>query len=284
VNFDARCDGVAVSRPDFRHGKLVKERDLQVTGQVHFSRPQDGVVLLEIDNPPMNAMSSAMLGLLLTTLREAQQDHAIRAVVLTGRGRAFCSGADLKEAARETEAGRGEDLAGWGQALELVASFRAPIIAAINGHCIGGGFELALCCDLRVASAQAKFICAGVNVGLMASTYRLPRLIGVSRAKAMLLTGSPFDSETVERWGLVTAVHEPEVLLPAALALAARVASRAPLSVEASKRVADRALDMSPEEAREMFALELPVLRHSRDHHEAVEAFVAKREPVFSRS
>jgi enoyl-CoA hydratase len=123
-----------------------------------------------------------------------------------------------------------------------------------------------------------------VNVGLMASTYRLPRLIGISRAKAMLLTGSPFDAAVMEAWGLVTALHAPDQLRDAALALAERIASRAPLSVEATKRFADRAVDMSPGEAREMLVCELSVLQASRDHQEAISAFIEKREPVFTRT
>jgi enoyl-CoA hydratase/carnithine racemase len=168
--------------------------------------------------------------------------------------------------------------------LERLDATRAPVIAAINGWCIGGGFELALCCDIRMASTEAKFVCAGVNMGLMASAYRLPRLIGVSRAKAMLLTGLPHDAETAERFGLVTAVHAPEALAGAASALAERVASRAPLSVEATKRIAGRALDLSPEEAAPMQAKALSVLRRSSDHKAAVAAFREKREPTFTRS
>ncbi len=117
----------------------------------------------------------------------------------------------------------------------------------------------------------------------MASTYRLPRLIGVSRAKAMLLTGLPFDAATAEAWGLVTALHPPGGLRDAALALAARIASRAPLAVEAAKRCADRALDLSPDEARAMMAGEMPGLLASRDHKEALAAFAERREPVFTR-
>jgi enoyl-CoA hydratase/carnithine racemase len=214
---------------------------------------------------------AAVLGQLL-------EDLTIRAIVLTGRGRAFCSGADLKEAA-----GGIEDPALFQRVREMVAASRAPIIGAINGHCVGGGFELALCCDIRVASNDAKFVCAGVNVGLMASTFRLPRLIGVSRAKAMLLTGLPYGAKIAETWGLVTAVYAPEDLMGGALALARRISSRAPLSVEASKRMADCALDMSPTEAAEMITLEMPILRQSADHKEAIAAFLERREPHFKR-
>lgn len=248
-------------------GGSVRRRDLE-----------GGVVLFELDNPPANAMSQEMLVLANEAFEGLEQDLSKRAVVLTGTGASFCSGADLKAASRG-----GEDLGGFGRLLERVAGSRIPVVAAVNGHCIGGGFELALCCDIRLASSAAKFVCAGVNVGLMASTYRLPRLIGVSRAKAMLLTGLPHDAATAERWGLVTSVHPAQELVPAALALAARIASRAPLSVEASKRVAERAPDLSPEAANEMMARELAVLRRSEDHREAVAAFAEKRAPVFRR-
>ena len=253
-------------------------------GTIHRHPHPNGVLVLELDHPPMNAMNGEMLRLMSETFASLERDLAVRAIVLTGRGRAFCSGADLKEAAQDSNSGGGEDLAKFGHMLELVATSRAPVIAAINGHCVGGGFELALCCDIRIASTDAKFVCAGVNVGLMASTYRLPRLIGVSRAKAMLLTGLPHDAATAEAWGLVTALHAPVGLQDAALTLAQRIASRAPLSVEASKRVADRAVDMSPQEAAQMLARELPALRESADHREALAAFAEKRHPIFKRS
>lgn len=254
-----------------------------MTGKVHISRPFERVVLLELDNPPMNPMSATMLGTMAATLEGIDQDEAVRAVILTGRGAAFCSGADLKAETRNKSSAEG-NLGTFAHVLQLLAGLRAPTVAAINGHCIGGGFELALCCDLRIASTSASFVCAGVNVGLMASTYRLPRLIGVSRAKAMLLTGLPHDADVAERWGVVTAIHEPDALMDQALRLAARIASRAPLSVEASKRVADRAVDMSPEEAKAMLAVEMPILRQSQDHREGVRAFAERREPVFTRA
>ena len=121
-------------------------------------------------------------------------------------------------------------------------------------------------------------------MGLMASVYRLPRLIGVARAKHMLLTGNPHDAEMAERFGLVTGVHESHELIPAALAFAERVASRAPLSIEATKRVASRAPELTPEEALEAQAQELQVLIQTSDHRAAVTAFLEKRKPVFTRS
>lgn len=252
-------------------------------GVVRREHAGAGVVILELDNSPANAMSGDMLRRLGEALAEADGDTTVRAIVLTGAGNAFCSGADLKEAARMQAAGDGEDLAAFDAVLDRLATCRIPLIAAINGHCVGGGLELALCCDLRIAAATAMFACAGVNMGLTASAWRLPRLIGLARAKAMLLTGAPHDAETALAWGLVTAVHQPEILMTAARELAARVASRAPLSVEATKRLADRALDDPPEAAARRLAAEMPALLASADHHEAVAAFVGRRGPVFLR-
>ena len=243
------------------------------------------VALLEIDNPPRNALGRAMRAQLREALEALAADLSLRAVVVTGRGNAFCSGDDLRELHAVAGGGaRGANLVDFARLLDQLASFRAPVIAAINGWCVGGGLELALCCDVRLASREARFVCAGVNVGLMASAYRLPRLIGVARAKHMLLTGLPHDADTAERFGLVTAVHEADALLPAASAFAERVASRAPLSVEATKRVAGRAPALTPEEARQAQARELRVLVRSADHLAAVNAFLAKRAPVFTRS
>jgi enoyl-CoA hydratase/carnithine racemase len=250
-----------------------------MTGQVHVEQAQAGVVVLTIDNPPMNPLGVEMRQTFMEALDRVEEDPSLRCLVVTGKGRAFCSGDDLKAVGPQ-----GEDLAGFGRLLDRLEATRAPVVAAVNGWCVGGGFELALCCDIRIASTEAKFVCAGVNVGLMASTYRLPRLIGVSRAKAMLLTGSPHDAETAERYGLVTGLHAPDDLMPEALKLAGRIASRAPLSVEATKRTANRAVDLSPEDANKMLGQELRVLRKSNDHKAAVQAFRERRDPVFTRS
>jgi enoyl-CoA hydratase/carnithine racemase len=249
-----------------------------VSGTVHVETISPAVMLLEIDNPPMNPLGVEMRETFMAALDRVETNDALRCLIVTGRGRAFCSGDDLKNVS-----GKGEDLAGFGRLLDRVEQSRVPVVAAVNGWCVGGGFELALCCDIRLASTEAKFVCAGVNVGLMASTYRLPRLIGESRAKSMLLTGLPHDAETAERYGLVTGLHAPEALRGAAIAVAERIATRAPLSVEATKRTAHRALDLSPEESGKIWGEELRVLRRSDDHKAAIAAFRERREPTFTR-
>jgi len=250
---------------------------------IHASAPSAHVALLEIDNPPMNALGRAPRAALLARLDAIDADKDIRCVVLTGRGRAFCSGDDLKEQAEANKAGSGAHFGEFGRVLDRIEHFRIPVVAAVNGHCLGGGLELASVCDIRIASTAASFVCAGVNVGLMASAYRLPRLIGVARAKHMLLTGSPHDAATAREFGLVTAVHEPGQLMAEAVKLAERIASRAPLSVEAVKRTAALAPDLSPQEAAAVNAKELAVLSRSADHREALAAFAQKREPKFRR-
>lgn len=253
-----------------------------MNGELNVDRPVEGVLRIVIDNPPANALGEDLRTRLIAALDEAETDLTVRAVILTGVDGAFCSGDDLREAR-----GRGEgsqaSLAQFGRLLDKVERLRAPVIAAVNGYAIGGGLELALCCDLRIAGEAAFFQGAGVNVGLMASVYRLPRLIGVGPAKAMLLTGERTDAPTALRYGLVTAVHPAGELAQAALSLATRIATRAPLSVEATKRMIGLAFDLDAREAGRAANAELRVLAASADHKAALGAFARRETPVFER-
>jgi enoyl-CoA hydratase/carnithine racemase len=249
---------------------------------LHQSRPTEGVVLVEIDNPPANALGQAMRAKMVALLDELEADTSVRAVVLTGRGKTFCTGDDLREAAANGRV-TPQAVAEFNAMLDRLERFRAPVIAAVNGHCVGGGLEVALACDIRLASTKAVFTAAGVNVGLMASAWRLPRVIGVAPAKLMLLTGLPVDANGALANGLVSEVHEPDALLDAAITLATRVASRAPLSVEATKRTASQAMDMDPAQAAASNAQEIAILSASEDHADAVAAFAERRDPIFRR-
>jgi enoyl-CoA hydratase len=252
-------------------------------GTIHCRAGAPSVALLEIDNPPTNALGSAARTIFLEKLDAVERDAAIRAVIVTGKGRTFCSGDDLKERAAALKSGAGDSTATFAHLLDRLEGFRLPVIAAVNGWAAGGGLELALACDIRLAANEAQFVCAGVNVGLIASAWSLPRLIAAGRAKHMLLTGLPFDAMTAEKFGLVTGVHAAADLVPAALALAERIASRAPLSVEATKRVASRAVDLAPADAAHALRTEFEALVKSADHAEALTAFREKREPKFER-
>jgi enoyl-CoA hydratase/carnithine racemase len=251
--------------------------------EIRIDRPSDGIVRLTIDNPPRNALNTALRERFLAELEALDADHAVRCVIITGAGAAFCSGDDLREAATRG-AGAQDSLRQFGRLLAKVESLRCPVIAQVNGPAVGGGLELALCCDIRVASTSASFIAAGVNVGLMASVFRLPRAIGVARAKRMLLTGLPTDAVTAHEWGLVTDLLEPASLAEDTLKLAQRIASRAPLSVEAAKRQSGKAFDHTAEEAQAAARAELEVLSKSADHREGLAAFAGRREAKFTRS
>jgi enoyl-CoA hydratase/carnithine racemase len=255
-----------------------------MSGTVHVERVGRHILTAELDNPPRNTLQAGMVARLHEAVLEAEADGETRVLVITGRGPAFCAGANLRDEHAATE-GRApaEFQTGIRGLFQSLDATRLPVVGLINGWCVGGGLELALYLDIRIASLQAKFVCAGVNVGLIASAYRLPRLVGVAAAKAMLLTGSPFDAEAALRFNLVTEVHPPEALRAAGLALAERIASRAPLSVEASKRIADMALDLPREEGDRALGREAKVLAQSEDHKAALAAFLAKTEPVFTR-
>ncbi len=249
---------------------------------IRLDRPLDHVARFTIDNPPRNALSTALREGFLSDLEALEADVSVRCVIITGSGASFCSGDDLREAGQRG-AGASDSLKQFGRLLAKVESFRCPVIASVNGHAVGGGLELALCCDLRIASPGARFVAAGVNVGLMASVFRLPRLIGVARAKRMLLTGAPISAEAAEQWGLVTDLVTAETLETDTLHLAQRIASRAPLSVEAAKRQSGRAFDNTPDEAMAAARAELDVLQKSADHREGLAAFAERREPRFTR-
>lgn len=252
-----------------------------MSNAVHIERIGRHILMAELDNPPRNTLQAGMVARLQEAIVEAEDDREIRVIVISGRGPAFCAGADLRDKLAATEGGVATDLGGLFRRLE---NTRLPVIGLINGWCVGGGLELALNFDIRLASTEAKFVCAGVNMGLIASAYRLPRLIGVAAAKAMLLTGSPFDAQTALRFGLVTEVHAPADLRAAGIAMAERIATRAPLSVEAAKRIADQAFDLTPEAGGRALGNEAKLLMASQDHKAAIAAFLNKTDPVFTRS
>lgn len=186
------------------------------------------VVTLTLNRPDkLNAMNRALVAQLSEAVRELSLDPDVRAIVLTGEGRAFCAGLDLTEL---TETEDGLDMFVWngsGSLFSVVANSPIPIITAVNGHAITGGLEMALLGDFLIASERAVFADTHARIGITPSwglTQILPRLIGVNRARRMSLTGEFIDAETAERWGLVTEVVPHDDLLPHARALAAQIA------------------------------------------------------------
>ncbi len=206
-----------------------------------------GIATLTLNRPKaMNALNLELRQSLAETFRNLAANGKTRVVILTGAGRAFCAGMDLKEAAE----GQSDEAAFSGEAdvIEAIAAFEGPIIGAINGHAITAGFELALNCDILIASTEARFADTHVRVGMIPGwglSQRLSRLIGINRAKEISLTGNYITAEQAEAWGLVNRVVPPDQLLPTCQSLAAEIASCDPNVVAEYKRLIDEGYGMN---------------------------------------
>jgi len=222
---------------------------------------RDGAVATLTLNRPkqLNALSVQLRVDIVRTIRELSASSDVRAIVLTGNGRAFSAGVDLKEAGQKGfSLGVGERKAEPLPDMDMASAFAScpwPVIGAINGFVITGGFELALMCDVLLASTEAKFADTHSRVGLMpvwGLSQKLPRIIGASRAKELSLTGNYLDAETAERWGLVNRVYAPEALMPAALKLAHEMAGVEGGLLRRMKAVIDDGLALPLPEALKM--------------------------------
>lgn len=191
------------------------------------------IAIVTLDRPDaLNAMSRALSAGLEQAFADLARSDANRVAILTGNGRAFCAGMDLKELSSGTsELQAADEELGAGHRRFGMATFDRPVIAAINGFAITGGLELAMCCDIRIAARGAKFADTHARVGIIPGgrmSALLSRLVGLGRAKEMSLGGNPIDAETAERWGLVNRVVEPDDLMPTALKLAGDIAASDP--------------------------------------------------------
>ncbi len=200
----------------------------------------DRICTITMDRPKVyNAINDQLTFELQDALKNAARDDATGVVILTGAGKAFCAGLDLKELG---DPAAPRDAATDREMLAAIGAFEGPVIGAINGFAITGGFELALACDLLIASTGARFADTHARVGLVPGwglSQRLSRLIGIQRAKRVSLTGNFIDAETAAAWGLVTEVVAPDELLPTCRALAADMLGCIPEMLRAYKRVID---------------------------------------------
>lgn len=236
---------------------------------------------LTLDAPPLNLLGDPVRATLLGALDEFRA-KGVRAIVLTGAGRAFCAGADLRDEAKLTPADVQAFLDADEAVFSALADFPGATIAAVNGYAYGGGFELALACDIRVAARSAKLAGVGVTIGLTVSTARLARVAGEAVALDLLLTGRPVAAEEALTLGLVSVVVGDAELGAEARRWAEVVASRAPLSVRANKVGLRHCARLPVVDAVTYERSEWARLQRTRDHKEALEAFFAKRPPVFT--
>jgi enoyl-CoA hydratase len=244
---------------------------------------RDGAIaVVTIDHPPANAISRAVVLGITEAFDSAQADPSCRGLVLTGGGpKFFAAGADISEFGSQ-----GGDNIAQGQDLTLAMErSRLPVVAAVNGIAFGGGCELTLACDVRIASTAARFGQPEIKLGIIpgwGGTQRLPRLIGRSAAIELLLTGDPIDAARALALGLVSRVVEPDELLSAAIDVARKFAAQAPLALAATKRAVADGLDRPLSEGLDAERREFVGLFATEDAREGITAFLEKRPPTWT--
>jgi len=251
----------------------------------------DGIGLLTFTRPKtLNSLTFDVYGRLLRFFEDARRDEALKAVVLTGTGRGFCSGGDVHEIIGELFA---RDMKGLleftrmtGDLVKAIRLLDRPVIAAVNGLAAGAGAVIALACDLRVMAASASFRFLFTQVGLtgadMGAGYLLPKVVGLSKASEMLLLGDKVDAETAARFGLANRVVPDAEVVDAAMEWARRLADGPTLAISMTKRMLQNELTMDIVSAVEAEAQAQALLLQGQDHRAFYEAFKEKRAPRFT--
>jgi enoyl-CoA hydratase/carnithine racemase len=244
--------------------------------------------VITLDRPDnRNSMTPELLDAFVAALAAARADADVRCVVITGNGACFSAGADFKSILQRPGApGTPSDRSfAMYEPFLGVLELEVPVIAACNGHTVGGGFGLALVCDVRIGARGAKYGANFAKLGLhpgMAISYLLPRIIGVSRAAELLFTGRLVEGDEAERIGILSSVHDAAAVLPHAMALAASIAASAPLAVRAMKRTFYRGLGWDVRAAARTEAFAQAESLATEDAAEGIRALLEKREPKFT--
>jgi enoyl-CoA hydratase/carnithine racemase len=247
----------------------------------------DGIATITLNRPDqMNSINAELSAALMESLKQVRARDDIRVAVITGNGRAFCAGADLRSRADGPAAASGvaslfrtDDSVGFHE-----FEARKPIIGAVNGYCLGGGFEIALSCDLLIASEVASFGLPEITLGffpLAGAPVKLPR--GVSRVVAndLLFTGERIDARKAYQYGIVSRLVTPDELMPTAQAMAAKIASYAPLAVRSMLELVRRQGNLPEPEAMRLASTMRWAIGQTADAREGPRAFAEKRTPVF---
>jgi enoyl-CoA hydratase len=251
---------------------------------VRVEREGDAAVLT-IDNPPVNAIAWPVRDEIREVLDRLAGDEAVRVAILTGAGeKIFVAGADVTEfppLRYETGLKRQERALAWWNA---VVRFPKPLIAALNGHTLGGGLELALACDIRIAASHARLGLPETGLGILPAgggTQRLARLVGAGLAKLMIFSGEAITADEAERRGLVERVVPLDQLLPECKSIAAKIAAKGPVAVRLAKEAINEGFERSLSSGLEFEAECFASLMDTEDKNEGVAAFLEKRPPVW---
>lgn len=241
------------------------------------------IALIELNRPKeLNALNLQLMGEVRDALKELDQDDDVRVIIITGNERAFAAGADIKQMAGKTtvDMWKTDQFSTWDQ----INKTRKPIIAAVSGFALGGGCELAMTCDMIVASETAQFGQPEIKIGVMpgaGGTQRLTKALGKAKAMEMVLTGKFISAEEAEKLGLVNRVVPVELYMTEALKLAKEIASMSPLAVQMAKESVKRSFEVPLEEGLHFERKNFYMLFSSEDQKEGMNAFVEKRRPDF---
>jgi enoyl-CoA hydratase len=251
--------------------------------QYIHTKVEEKVALIELNRPNvLNALNRSMVTEILTAMETLDRSDEVSVIVLTGRGRAFAAGADIDEMANDTSISLEllNQFAEW----DRMSLIKKPIIGAVHGFALGGGFELALCCDVLFASETAEFGFPEVNLGVMpgaGGTQRLTKLIGKTRALEWLWTGERMSAKRAYEYGIVNRVVAPELLLEETIKFAKKLVQQPPLSLRLIKEAVHKAVDYPLYEGMQFERKNFYLLFSSEDQKEGMKAFIEKRKPNF---
>jgi enoyl-CoA hydratase len=245
---------------------------------------KDGPVAIVTLNRPhqLNALSYGLVKDLCLAMESLDQDHEVRAIVLSGGEKVFAAGADIKEMANAGPFD--EPISGRLSYRDRINKISKPVIAAVSGYALGGGCELAMSCDIIIASETARFGQPEVNIGIIpgsGGTQRLTHIVGKHRAMEMILTGEPINADDAQRLGLVTRVVPVELLLDEAKGIAKKIAAKPPLAVRHAKEAVLKAANTGLDDGLDFERKSFYTLFASEDRKEGMTAFLEKRQPVF---
>jgi enoyl-CoA hydratase/carnithine racemase len=247
-----------------------------------------GLAKITLNRPQkLNSMDGDMIEEIGSALEDSERDSSVRVVVLTGKGRAFCSGLDLKFVGEKVKTlSDQQELFKYTNKVvtDAIENIGKPVIAAVNGFALGGGFEVMLACDLAIASEDAIIGDQHINFGLVGpggSTKRTPRIVGIRKAKELIFTGDKISAKEAERIGLINRVVPAKELEKATHEIASRIAEKSPVALRIAKTLLNQSLEVDSRRLSELEVMAAIVNATSEDYEEGMRAFREAREPVF---